>query len=459
MNEISIAYTSFRPEIKGATYIPSNELRSTQSIRAIAHKCNTDFLLFYTKKLEIDVNPYAINRLIQVMQDTSAPMAYADRIQKKETETIKAPTIDYQVGSVRDDFDFGSLILFNANDFKEAVNNFDTEYKFAGLYDLRLRLCEKQLPFHLNEVLYTEIETDNRKSGEKQFDYVDPKNKEVQLEMEQACTDYLKRINAYLAPQFKEIDIEQFHFDVTASVIIPVRNREKTIATAVHSALNQKTDFKFNVIVIDNHSTDGTTTLLENIAKTNNNLIHLTPEREDLGIGGCWNYGIHCNSCGQFCVQLDSDDVYQDDSTLQTIVNTFRKERCAMIVGSYTMTNFDMKPLPPYLIDHKEWTPENGRNNALRINGLGAPRAFYTPLLRQFDLPNTSYGEDYAIGLRLSRKYQIGRIYTSLYFCRRWGGNSDAALSIEKINANNLYKDQLRTIELKARINLNTKDR
>ena len=334
------------------------------------------------------------------------------------------------------------------------------DYSWGALYDLRLRM--KKI-VHVNEYLYTEIETDNRKSGEKQFDYVDPRNRDVQIEMEKICTEHLKRIGAYLEPVFKEPDAEALGVvrgedglpegcPVTTSVVIPVYNRVRTVRDAVESALAQKCDFTFNVIVVDNHSTDGTTELLEEIASEDSRLVHIVPAKYDLGIGGCWNLAVHSGHCGEYAVQLDSDDVYSGPDTLSKIVTAFREQRCAMVVGTYQMTDFNMNPIPPGIIDHKEWTETNGRNNALRINGLGAPRAFWTPLLRRINLPNTSYGEDYALGLRISREYRIGRIYDVLYCCRRWEGNSDAALDIEKVNANNLYKDRIRTWELEARM-------
>ena len=324
----------------------------------------------------------------------------------------------------------------------------DNDYEWGALYDLRLRM--KKI-VHVNEYLYTEVETDTRKSGEKQFDYVDPKNRAVQIEMEQICTEHLKRIGAYLEPKFKDVEFTG-GFPVAASVVIPVYNRVRTVKDAVESALSQKCDFPFNVIVVDNHSTDGTTKLLEEIAAKDDRLIHIVPAKYDLGIGGCWNLAVHDEACGEFAVQLDSDDVYSGTDTLAKIVSAFREQNCAMVVGTYQMTDFDMQPIPPGVIDHREWTEENGRNNALRINGLGAPRAFWTPLLRTINLPNTSYGEDYALGLRISREYRIGRIYDVLYCCRRWEGNSDAALDIERVNANNLYKDRIRTWELAARM-------
>ena len=333
-----------------------------------------------------------------------------------------------------------------------------SDYDFAGFYDLRLKLSQKYPLVHINEYLYSEVENDTRKSGEKIFDYVDPKNRDRQIEMEEACTEHLQEIGGYLKPEFQKIEFNTGNFPHEASVIIPVRNRIRTIRDAIRSVLSQKADFKFNLIIIDNHSTDGTTEAIDEF-KDDERLIHLIPERNDLGIGGCWNLGVHHPLCGKFAVQLDSDDVYAHDGTLQVMVNAFYEQNCAMVVGTYMMTDFDMNMIAPGIIDHKEWTPENGRNNALRINGLGAPRAFYTPILRELKVPNTSYGEDYALGLNFSRQYQIGRVYEVVYLCRRWDDNSDASLDIVKMNAHNLYKDRIRTWELQARIALNKKQR
>lgn len=426
----------------------------SETIREIAAETNTDYALVYTKTTTLELGYLALERLLQIAQDTEAGMVYADHFQVKGDEQVKAPVIDYQKGSLRDDFDFGSVLFFNAKALKESVSRMTESYLHAGLYDLRLKLSQLYALVHANEYLYSEVEEDNRKSGEKQFDYVDPRNRDRQIEMEKACTQHLKEIGGYLEPNFKDIDFNQGDFEVEASVIIPVRNRAATISAAIESVLKQQTSFKFNIIIIDNHSTDGTTEAIDAF-KADERVVHLIPERNDLGIGGCWNYGVNDARCGKFAVQLDSDDLYKDEHTLQTIVNAFYEQKCAMVIGSYMMTDFDLNELPPGVIDHKEWTPDNGRNNALRINGLGAPRAFYTPVLRAIGLPNTSYGEDYAMGLNISRQYQIGRIYDVLYLCRRWGGNSDAALSIEKVNANNLYKDRIRTWELEARIAAN----
>ena len=426
----------------------------SETIRRIAVESNADYALVYTKTTTLELGYMALERILQIAQDTNAGLVYADHYQVKGGELVKAPVIDYQKGSLRDDFDFGSVLFFDAAALKESVQRMTESYQHAGLYDLRLKLSQRYALVHANEYLYSEVEEDNRKSGEKQFDYVDPRNRDRQIEMEKACTQHLKEIGGYLEPHFEEIDFNQGEFEVEASVIIPVRNRAATIGAAIESVLKQQTKFKFNLIVIDNHSTDGTTEAIDAF-KADGRVIHLVPERNDLGIGGCWNYGVNSKHCGKFAVQLDSDDLYKDEHTLQTIVDAFYEQKCAMVIGSYMMTDFDLNELPPGVIDHKEWTPDNGRNNALRINGLGAPRAFYTPVLRAIGLPNTSYGEDYAMGLNISRHYQIGRIYDVLYLCRRWGGNSDAALSIEKVNANNLYKDRIRTWELEARIAAN----
>ena len=426
----------------------------SETIRRIAAESKADYALVYTKTTTLELGYMALERLLQIAQDTNAGLVYADHYQVKGGELVKAPVIDYQKGSLRDDFDFGSVLFFDAAALKESVQRMTETYQHAGLYDLRLKLSQRYALVHANEYLYSEVEEDNRKSGEKQFDYVDPRNRDRQIEMEKACTQHLKEIGGYLEPHFEDIDFNQGEFEVEASVIIPVRNRAATIGAAIESVLKQQTKFKFNLIVIDNHSTDGTTEAIDAF-KADGRVVHLVPERNDLGIGGCWNYGVNSTHCGKFAVQLDSDDLYKDEHTLQTIVDAFYEQKCAMVIGSYMMTDFDLNELPPGVIDHKEWTPDNGRNNALRINGLGAPRAFYTPVLRSIGLPNTSYGEDYAMGLNISRHYQIGRIYDVLYLCRRWGGNSDAALSIEKVNANNLYKDRIRTWELVARIALN----
>ena len=448
--DISITAESFSrsDSFTGVTILSGVSLRSTQTLRSIAEAASEKFILIYTKDQPLEMGLFALDRFIAVADDTKADMLYADHLELIDGQRRKHPLIECQAGALRDDFDFGSVLVFRTSSFRRAVRAMENDYEWGALYDLRLRM--KKI-VHVNEYLYTEVETDTRKSGEKQFDYVDPKNRAVQIEMEQICTEHLKRIGAYLEPKFKDVEFTG-GFPVTASVVIPVYNRVRTVKDAVESALSQKCDFPFNVIVVDNHSTDGTTKLLEEIAAKDSRLIHIVPAKYDLGIGGCWNLAVHDKACGEFAVQLDSDDVYSGPHTLAKIVSAFREQNCAMVVGTYQMTDFDMQPIPPGVIDHREWTEENGRNNALRINGLGAPRAFWTPLLRTINLPNTSYGEDYALGLRISREYRIGRIYDVLYCCRRWEGNSDAALDIERVNANNLYKDRIRTWELAARM-------
>ncbi len=413
-----------------------------------------DYVLLALKPVPLTIGEGALERMLLVATDTQAAMVYADRYTMEQGVRKAHPVIDYQEGSLRDDFDFGSLVLISTSLLhKYATSDRERDYQYAGFYDFRLFLSREGSLFHLNEYLYTEEELDLRVSGEKQFDYVNPANRAVQIEMEQACTSHLAQVGALVdVTQYQEVDFAEQEFDVEASVIIPVFNRAKTIQDAVESALSQKASFKYNVIVVDNHSVDGTADILASLSASSGGKLHvIVPDRYDLGIGGCWNEAIYSPYCGRFAVQLDSDDLYSSPKTLQTIVDAFYKQKAAMMIGSYRMCDFELNTLPPGLIDHKEWTDDNGPNNALRINGLGAPRAFFTPLLRSIGFPNTSYGEDYALGLMFSRRYRIGRIFTELYLCRRWGGNSDAALSVERINANNLYKDRLRTMELSAR--------
>lgn len=436
--------------IEGCEKIVIDNLQSTQTIKRIAQKSTTPYTLIYQKPTVLKLGYFALERMVRIADDTQAGMVYADYYAVSNGQKKNNPLIEYQEGSLRDDFNFGSLLLYNTTALKDSTMRMRENYLYAGLYNLRLKVSQKHPVVHINEYLYTEIEEDTRASGQKIFDYVDPKNRQVQIEMEQACTQHLKDVGAFLEPTFEKIEFNRGDFEYEASVIIPVRNRIKTIRDAISSVLMQKTDFPFNLIVVDNHSTDGTTEAIDSF-KNDERLIHIVPERDDLGIGGCWNMGVHHTKCGKFAVQLDSDDVYSGEDTLQKIVNAFYEQNCAMVVGTYQMTDFHMEEIPPGIIDHREWTPENGRNNALRINGLGAPRAFYTPVLREIKVPNTSYGEDYALGLNISRRYQIGRIYDILYLCRRWEDNSDASLDIVKMNAHNLYKDRIRTWELQAR--------
>ena len=451
---VSADFAAHHQVPEGCTFVITDRLESCNTIVSIAENTDADYVMICTRHTTIGWGNNTLERFLRVADDTDAVMVYADHYKMVEGKMEKHPVIDYQSGSLRDDFDFGSLWCIKAQALADYIAQSDREeYQFAALYDLRLYLSRVGEIFHLNEFLYSEAELDTRKSGEKQFDYVNPRNREVQIEMEKACTQHLGKVGALIDTTFyRQPDFGEQDFEYEASVIIPVFNREKTVADAVKSALGQKANFKFNVIVVNNHSTDRTGEILDELKA--DNLIQIVPERTDLGIGGCWNEAINSSFCGKFAVQLDSDDLYSSPKTLQKIVDAFYKQKAAMIIGSYRMCDFDLNTLPPGLIDHKEWTDENGCNNALRINGLGAPRAFFTPLVRQIQFPNTSYGEDYALGLAFSRRYRIGRIYDELYLCRRWGGNSDAALSVEKVNANNLYKDRLRTMELKARQHL-----
>lgn len=434
--------------------VPFEELTSTATVRMMASISGTEYTLIYTKLTALSFVHYSLERWIRIMEDSDAAMAYADHFDQNGEVCREVPVIDCQEGSLRDDFDFGSVLIYRTDALKDAVSRMDADYKFAGLYDLRLKVSQKGRLEHINEFLYSDVELDNRKSGEKQFDYVDPKNRAVQIEMEQACTEHLKAIGGYLEPVFRTINLDCDGFEYEASVVIPCRNRVKTIADAIASALNQKTSFKYNVIVVDDNSTDGTVDVIKSFLG-DEKLIYIAQDKSYHAIGGNWNAALHHPKCGKFALQLDSDDVYYDENTVQKFVDAFYAQQCAMVIGTYRMTDFNMQTLPPGIIDHKEWTPENGRNNALRINGLGAPRGFFTPLLRTLGFPTTKYGEDYAVGLRICREYQIGRIYDVIYNCRRWEGNSDAALDIVSVNRNNTYKDRIRTWELRARIRAN----
>jgi hypothetical protein len=454
--EVSKIFIVIPPEHSGkfevfeADCLRSEGFTSTDVLRKMAAVADTDYVMTYSKGFPLDLGKFALKRMMQICDSTGAGMVYSDYFEKKNDILSPHPVIDYQEGSLRDDFNFGSVILYNARAFTQAVSRMDENYIFAGLYDLRLKISQDHSLVHIQEMLYTEVESDIRKTGEKQFDYVDPRNRAVQIEMEKACTHHLKCINAWLKPVFREIKFEDQDFEYDASVVIPVKNRVRTVSDAIKSVLSQKTKYKFNLIIVDNYSTDGTTDLIRSFAG-DSRIVHIIPERKDLGIGGCWNEAVFSEKCGRFAIQLDSDDLYIDDNVITKVVDGFYAQQCAMLVGSYKMVNFDLHDIPPGLIDHKEWTPDNGRNNALRINGLGAPRAFYTPVMRTIRVPNVSYGEDYAVGLAISRHYQIGRIYEPLYLCRRWDENSDASLDVNRMNTYNLYKDKIRTIELIAR--------
>ncbi len=426
---------------------------STAAIREIAAKADTPYTMICLKP-DIEWVYLGQERMMQVMQMTGATMAYADHFAKIDEIVTQAPVIDYQMGALRDDFDFGAILLWDTAKLKALVAQMDTDYEFAGLYDLRLRAEKLE---HIPEYLYYEVETDTRKSGEKLFDYVDPRNRQVQIEMEACVTAHLKRIGAYLQPGDYKTLPEAGEFPVTASVIIPCKNRARTIADAIHSALNQKVrdGYSFNVIVVDDNSTDGTAEIIDKLQMGNDKLVFIRQDKTWHAIGGNWNVAIHDPRCGKYAIQLDSDDTYFDKNTIQKFIDAFEQGEYGMVIGTYQLTNMSGETLPPGIIDHREWTVDNGRNNALRINGLGAPRGFYVPLLRTINYPTTKYGEDYAVGLRISRDYPIGRIYDVLYNCRRWEDNSDANCDIVAMNRNNWYKDRLRTWELKARMNNN----
>jgi hypothetical protein len=434
-----------------------NGLRSGATWNALVRIVKTKYLLVINEAQSITLNQAALERFIAVVRDTQAGMLYSDYYEVKEGKRSDHPTIEYQLGSIRDNFDFGALLFFSMASMKQSLKKYGKidSVKHAGLYDLRLKLSVDHTIFHVQEYLYTKTESDNRKSGEKQFDYVDPRNKIVQQEYEKVATRHLKNIGAYLKPQITKTPVPKDGYESEVSVVIPVRNRQKIIADAVKSVLSQQTTFPFNLIVVDNHSTDATATIVRTFAESDKRVHLLCPTREDLSIGGCWNEAVLYPACGRYAVQIDSDDMYSGPDTLQKIYDVFTKEKCAMVIGSYTLVNSNLEVIPPGLIDHKEWTADNGRNNALRVNGLGAPRAFDTAILRSILLPNTSYGEDYAVALRISREYRIGRIYTSIYNCRRWEDNTDAALPLDKINRNDFYKDKIRTIEILARIQKN----
>ena len=439
-----------------STFHLPGRICSTSAIRDIASRANTPYTMICLKP-DIEWIYLGQERMIQVLQMTGATMVYSDHFNKSlvdgQWSIGEAPVIDYQEGALRDDFEFGAVLLWDTAKLKKIVAQMDTEYEFAGLYDLRLRAEKLE---HIPEYLYYEVETDTRKSGEKLFDYVDPRNRGVQIEMEQCVTAHLKRIGAYLKPgEYKELPQAE-DYPVTASVIIPCKNRARTIADAIHSALNQKVreGYSFNVIVVDDNSTDGTAEIIEKLKMKNEKLIYIAQDKTWHAIGGNWNVAIHDPRCGKYAIQLDSDDTYFDETTVQRFIDAFEDKegtKYGMVIGTYQLTNMNGEILPPGVIDHREWTDENGRNNALRINGLGAPRGFYVPLLRTINYPTTKYGEDYAVGLRISRDYPIGRIYDVVYNCRRWEDNSDANCDIVAMNRNNWYKDKLRTFELKAR--------
>ena len=450
--------TSLSTLAQSKARVVQGDFLSGSAVNQLIEENTNDYLLFCLPGEQFDLGQRAIERLISTAEDSGAGLIYSEFRDDAGDKTTDHPLIDYQIGSIRDGFDFGAVFLISKRTADSAFRNHrrvDEGLRCGGLYELRLKLSIDSTPLRIPEPLYTRIPVDRRASGERQFDYVDPRQREYQVEMEQVATEHLRRIGAYLPPEFRIPAKGGRKFPVRASIVIPVRNRERTIKDAVNSALSQRTSFEFNVIVVDNHSADSTTEILEELASRDRRLIHLKPARKDLGIGGCWNEAIYSTHCGEYAVQLDSDDLYSDGHTLEAIVAKLDEGPYAMVVGSYKIVNFELQEIAPGLIDHREWTRENGRNNALRINGLGAPRAFSVSLLRQIGFPNVSYGEDYAVALRISREYEIGRIYEPIYFARRWEGNSDAALPLATANRYDAYKDHLRTVEMLARQRMN----
>jgi GT2 family glycosyltransferase len=451
-----LSTASVADKCDGCDRLAVDSLYGSRTLQKIARKTTTPYTLLVIHDTTIEFGPFTLQRLLSVAELTGSGMVYSDYHDIQGGQRVSHPVIEYQTGSIRDDFNFGSVLFFDTQTLKAAAAaNRRQDFQYAGLYSFRLAVSRQRPITRVGEHLYGKVEQDVRKSDQKQFDYVDPKNRAVQIEMEAAATEHLKRVGAWLKPQFKRPNLHDAVFKTEASVIIPVKNRVKTVGDAVSSVLKQKTTFRFNLIVVDNHSNDGTTELLRSFARKDKRLVHVIPKRLDLLIGGCWNEAIMHPACGRFAVQLDSDDIYKDENTLQTVVEAFHREKSAAVIGSYRMTNFKLEEIPPGVIDHKEWTPENGRNNALRIHGLGAPRAYYTPIIRRIKFPNVSYGEDYAAVLAVCRDYQIARIYEPIYLCRRWEGNSDAGIDVAKQNAFNSYKDKLRTFELLARQRMN----
>lgn len=424
---------------------PTEELR-----KKVMERPQEDYTLIITTDSRVDLPPEALKRMLKVADTMNAVMVYGNFTDAAPGGITRPhPTIPYQYGAIRDDFDFGPVTLWKTYELRNALNLLP-RYNYAAFYGVRLACSMFGDIVHIPEALYT-VYSGVADPGATQFAYVDPRNRSVQIEMELAATAFLRYVGAFLGREPEKVDVAKGEFPYEMSVIIPVRNRARTIADALRSALMQHTSFPFNVIVVDNHSTDGTTDIVASIAAADPRVVHIVPESHSLGIGGCWDVAVSHPACGRFACQLDSDDMYSSPETLQRVDECFRSEHCAMVIGSYELTDMDCRPIPPGIIDHLEWTPMNGRNNALRVNGLGAPRAFYTPILREIGVPDVSYGEDYALGLRISRQWHIGRIFDSLYLCRRWEGNSDSGITLERANANNSYKDWLRTLEIQAR--------
>lgn len=455
---IVVCREPIQTKISGCSFIAAGPLTSQETLAFILSNIKTAYLLIVPGLALVSIEHGMLEKILSKAESTKAGILYSDFYDESEEGKTLHPLNDYQLGSVRDDFDFGAIMLYSVPAIKKALDNYGPipSLQYAGLYDIRLKVSIEHDVYHLSEPLYSIAGTEESSGGEKIFAYVDPRNVAVQKEMEVVFTDYLKNIKAYLPAQsLRETKLTPDVFPVEASVIIPVRNRVNTITEAIKSALSQKTDFPFNIIVADNHSTDGTTTMLSNLASSYSTLHHIIPVRTDLGIGGCWNEALYAQTCGRYAVQLDSDDLYSSPETLQKIVHMLRRDKCAMVIGSYTIVDFNLNEIPPGLIDHREWTHENGHNNALRINGLGAPRAFDTSAMRNIGFQNVSYGEDYAAALQICREHHIGRIFESLYLCRRWPGNTDASLSVEETNRNDAFKDKIRTDEILARQQIN----
>ncbi|MDD5232532.1 MAG: glycosyltransferase family 2 protein [Syntrophales bacterium] len=448
---------AFRPSDAMLSGIEAGSYLSGPAWNRIIEEAGTDYILAVLDCSRIDLPPASLVRLVETAELTGAGLVFSDYHEIVKGQRKERPLIDYREGSIRDGFDFGKMVLIRTETAKSSLARHGAipDGRHCGFYDLRLKIAADRLPYHAEEALYTAAGNGGMTDRETHFSYVDPSNREVQEEMERAATEHLRRIGAWLEPSFQPVPADDSAYPVEASVIIPVRNRARTIAEAVKSALGQKTEFPFNVIVVDNYSSDGTTAILDGLVKKNRRLVHLIPGRFDLGIGGCWNEAVFSEHCGRHAVQLDSDDLYSSDNSLSELVNAFPAGDCGMVIGSYLLVDGAMNEIPPGLIDHREWTDENGRNNALRVNGLGAPRAFRTCLLRERGFLNVSYGEDYEMGLRLSRRYRVGRIYENLYLCRRWEGNTDADLTTATKNRYDLFKDNIRTLEIAARREMN----
>ncbi len=425
--------------------------RSLGKALELAGSC--PFIMIVPSTDTVSITTEETNRLLSVALEGGQALYYADYYTERRNTKNSCPVISYEPGSIRDDFNFGPVMLFSNGHIKACFNLFGplTDTRWAGLYELRLKASLTADVIRVPEPL--SLVVPRKSEAGSHFDYVDPAQKQYQQEMEAVATEHLKRCNAWCGHDLLPAPDDDSPYPLEASVVIPVKNRETTIDEAIRSALNQETDFDFNVLVVQNHSTDNTRQVIEAAAQRDPRVVQIIPERRDLGIGGCWNEAIRSPLCGRFVCQLDSDDLYADTRALATVISALRDGNCGMLVGSYRLVNFQLEEIPPGIVDHREWTELNGRNNLLRVNGIGAPRAFTTGLLRRYPFPNVSYGEDYAVSLRISRDYRVGRIYEPVYLCRRWDDNTDADLPLEKINEYASYKDGLRTREILERQN------